>query len=61
MEHAHQLLEQSARDGGCADFGKAITHSHYHPNYRHRPKPKHARMASRHSPHPAFSIDVVYR
>lgn len=31
MEHAHQLLEQSARDGGCSDFGKAITHSHYHP------------------------------
>ena len=31
MEHVHQLLEQSARDGGCEDFGKAITHLHYHP------------------------------
>ncbi|CAN0004632.1 unnamed protein product [Pylaiella littoralis] len=61
MERAHQLLQQSARDGGCEDFGKAITHSHYHPKYRHRPKPKQSRMASRHSPHPAFSIDVVYR
>lgn len=27
----HQLLEQSARDGGCEDFGKAVTHLHYHP------------------------------
>ncbi|CBJ31484.1 expressed unknown protein [Ectocarpus siliculosus] len=61
MEHAHQLLQQSACDGGCQDFGTYITHSHYHPNYRHRPKPKQSRMASRHSPHPAFSIDVVYR
>lgn len=30
-------------------------------NYRHRPRPKETRMASRHSPHPAFSIDVLYR
>eukprot|EP00752_Nemacystus_decipiens_P001639 g1594.t1 len=61
MEHMHQLLEQSARDGGCEDFGKDITHLHYHPNYRYRAKPKKPRMGSRHSPHPAFSVDVVYR
>lgn len=31
MERAHQLLEQSARDGGCEDLGNTITHLHYHP------------------------------
>lgn len=31
MEHTHLLLEHSAREGGCVDFGKAITHMHYHP------------------------------
>lgn len=30
-------------------------------NFRFRPRPKETRMASRHSPYPAFCLDVIYR
>lgn len=31
MDDVDKLLRLSARRGGCGDFGKAITHTHYHP------------------------------
>ena len=31
MEHAHLLLQQSANDGGCDDFGQNFIFGPYHP------------------------------
>lgn len=60
MQKADQLFAHCASAGGCEEFGRPITVLHYHPNFRGS-KPEASRQSFRHSPFPAFSLNVFYK